>query len=80
MAYGNFRIVNKSLMKGERSMNNGEKTMKKHYEEPVAEKVEFDYSDNVTASKGETYNDDPNGQYFKCTCTTYYADGWGQNC
>jgi len=54
--------------------------MKKQYEEPVAEKVEFDYSENVTASTGSTYNNDPNGQYYKCTCTTHYAPGWGQNC
>jgi len=54
--------------------------MKKQYEEPVAEKVEFDYSENVTASTSSTYNNDPNGQYFKCTCTTYYAPGYNQNC
>ena len=57
--------------------------MKKHYEEPFAEKVEFDYSENVTASNGSTANtdnNDPNGQYYKCTCSTYYAPGWSQNC
>lgn len=60
--------------------------MKKAYEEPIAEKVEFNYSENVTASGAEggssanTYNNDPNGQYYKCTCSTYYAPGWGQNC
>ena len=67
-----------------------EKKNMKKYEEPKAEKLEFDYSDNVVASRdcpvggkgtsGNTYNNDPNGQYYKCTCTTYYAPGWGQNC
>lgn len=57
-----------------------EKSMKKQYEEPFAEKVEFDFSENVTASTGATYNNDPNGQYFKCTCSTYYAPGYGQDC
>lgn len=55
--------------------------MKKQYEQPKAEKVEFDYQETVTASTdANTYNNDPNGQYYKCTCTTYYAPGWDQNC
>lgn len=55
--------------------------MKKQYEQPKAEKVEFDYQETVTASTdANTYNNDPNGQYHKCTCTTYYAPGWDQNC
>lgn len=56
--------------------------MKEQYEAPRIEKLEFDYADVVTASGGQTstYNNDPNGQYYKCTCTTYYAPGWGQNC
>jgi hypothetical protein len=53
--------------------------MKKEYETPKAEKVEFDYQETVTAS-GNGYNDDPNGQYYKCTGETYYAAGWGENC
>ena len=53
--------------------------MKKEYESPKAEKVEFDYSDTVVAS-GKDYNDDPNGQYYKCTGGSYYAAGWGENC
>ena len=55
--------------------------MKKTYETPKVEKLEFAYSDMVVASGGgNTYNNDPNGQYYKCTCSTYYAPGWGQNC
>ena len=70
--------------------------MKKQYETPKAEKLEFDYVESVLAccsrypncehQNGQTsdaYNSDPNGQYFKCTCqpqTSYYAGGWGQNC
>ena len=30
--------------------------MKKEYEKPKAQKVEFDYSENVTASTGSTKN------------------------
>ena len=47
--------------------------MKKEYEAPKAEKVDFDYQETVTAS-GKDYNDDPNGQYYKCTGETYYGD------
>ncbi len=61
--------------------------MKKDYEAPKAEKLEFNYSESVVAcgsdetqDTSDTYNSDPNGQYFKCTCTTYSAPGWGQNC
>lgn len=56
--------------------------MKEQYEAPRIEKLEFDYTDVVTASGGptNTCNNDPNGQHFKCTCTTYYAPGWSQNC
>jgi len=47
----------------------------KEYEEPKAEKLEFDYSENVVASQncgGPKFNDDPNGQYYKCASTDYY--------
>ena len=55
--------------------------MKKKYETPKAERLELDYSDTVVAStSSNTYNNDPNGQYYKCTCATHYAPGWGQNC
>ena len=55
--------------------------MKKKYETPKAEKFEFNYGEIVTASGAEkNYNDDPNGQYYKCTGETYYAPGWGLNC
>lgn len=55
--------------------------MKKEYEAPKAEKVEFDYQETVTASTdANTYNNEPNGQYFKCTCTTYFAPGYNLNC
>ena len=61
--------------------------MKKDYEAPKAEKVDFDYTENVVASRcgnsggsANVYNNDPNGQYYKCTCTSYYAPGWGKNC
>ena len=54
--------------------------MKKAYETPKMEKMEFNYKEQVMASSGATYNNDPNGQYYKCTCTVYYAPGWGQNC
>lgn len=55
--------------------------MKKKYEAPKAEKLEFDYSDTVVASGAvHNYNDDPNGAYYKCTGESYYSPGWGQNC
>ena len=57
--------------------------MKKKYEAPKAEKLEFDYSDTVVASGGQggiTYNNDPNGQYYKCTGESYYSAGWGEGC
>lgn len=53
--------------------------MKEHYEAPRIEKLEFDYTDVIAAS-GKNYNDDPNGQYYKCSDEPYYAAGWGQNC
>ena len=51
--------------------------MKRTYETPKAEKLEFAYTDMVVASGA---NNDPNGQYYKCGSGTYYAPGWGQNC
>ncbi len=60
----------------------GKTEMKKEYEAPKAEKMEFNYEETVTASEivaDETSND-PNGQYFKCKCTVYYSPGWGQSC
>ena len=59
--------------------------MKKEYATPKMEKIEFDYTDVVTASGPDSsdaaaYNNDPNGQYFKCSNTGYYAPGWGKNC
>ncbi|MBR0160173.1 MAG: hypothetical protein IJQ02_02610 [Oscillospiraceae bacterium] len=57
--------------------------MKKTYETPKVEKLEFAYSDMVVASggQGNSPNNDPNGQYYKCaSCANYYAPGWGQNC
>ena len=59
--------------------------MKKEYDAPKAEKVEFDYTETVVASHGWCnqgkesenegdikYNNDPNGQYYKCLATYYY--------
>ena len=43
--------------------------MKKEYMKPQAEKVEFDYSENVTASWATTDESNPNW-----TCGTRYAD------
>ena len=37
--------------------------MKKEYEEPKAVKIEFDYSENVTASEGSTSNMNGAGNY-----------------
>ena len=56
--------------------------MKKKYETPKAERLELDYTDTVVASSGQgaTYNNDPNGQYYKCTGESYYAAGWGKSC
>ena len=55
--------------------------MKKQYENPKAEKMEFNYSETVVASisAGDTLNDTIQ-QYYSCTCSPYYAGGWGQNC
>ena len=55
--------------------------MKKEYIKPEAEKMEFNYSETVTASTGNgDQKYDVDDQYYKCPCTTYYAGGWGQNC
>ena len=86
--------------------------MKKKYETPKAEKMEFDYIESVVAccsrypicvhtgaipnptnpstnppapmgGGGDVYNNNPNGQYFKCGCqqqTSHYGAGWGQRC
>ncbi len=54
--------------------------MKEQYEAPRIEMLKFDYADVVTAFSPVNYNNDPNGQYYKCTGETYYAAGWGQNC
>ncbi len=55
--------------------------MKKTYESPRMEKLEFNYTDAIVASNNQSnYNDDPNGQYYKCTGESYYAAGWGKNC
>ena len=51
--------------------------MKKAYETPRAEKLEFNYSKVVVASdEGNNkpkYNNDPNGQYYKCLSTNYWG-------
>ena len=57
--------------------------MKKTYETPKVEKLEFDYSDTVVASgNSNTPTDNPDNQYWLgCTCDrTYYSGGWGQQC
>ena len=53
--------------------------MKKMYESPVAEKVDFDYEDNVVASGPATTESST-----KCTCSSCkqssgkdYGYGWG---
>lgn len=47
--------------------------MKEQYEAPKIEKLEFDYTDVVTASGGNKYNNDPNDQYYKCLSTDYWG-------
>ena len=58
--------------------------MKEAYDTPKVEILEFDYSDVILTSgmgtRSAGYNDDPNGQYYKCSNTSYYAPGWGLNC
>ena len=70
--------------------------MKKQYETPKAEKLEFDYLESVLAccsrypncehqksGSSEIYSNDPHGQFYKCTCqpkTSYQSHGWGENC
>lgn len=54
--------------------------MKKEYQTPAAEKVEFDYSDTVVASTEAEANNEKGNAYFQCSCNTYYAPGYGQNC
>ena len=39
--------------------------MKKEYEEPKAEKIEFDYTETVVASESQTYNMNGNGNFKK---------------
>lgn len=57
--------------------------MKKEYESPKAEKLDFDYQEAIVASSnsGNTttgpevgYNNDPDGQYHKCGCTPYWVN------
>ncbi len=54
--------------------------MKKEYEAPKAEKIEFDYDDIVTASGGTTTNAGDNS-YWKCTGSSHWEDNstsyWG---
>lgn len=40
--------------------------MKKEYKAPRAEKLEFDYSDNVTASGKSTLTDQATTQWWQC--------------
>lgn len=52
--------------------------MKKAYETPRAEKLEFNYTKVVVASDNHAnnkpkYNNDPNGQYYKCLSTNYWG-------
>ena len=46
--------------------------MKKEYKKPLAEKLEFDYSDNVVASTGGQLTDQATTAWWKCE--TRYAD------
>lgn len=54
--------------------------MKKEYQTPAAEKVEFDYSETVVASTEADANTEKGNPNYYCTCDPYYAGGWGQNC
>ena len=55
--------------------------MKKEYLAPAAEKLEFNYTETVVASNGQaSEKHDVDDQYHLCPCTTYYAEGWGDNC
>ena len=50
--------------------------MKKPYNTPRAEKLEFNYTKVVVASNENNkpkYNDDPNGKYYKCLSTDYWG-------
>ena len=54
------------------------KILKKAYETPRAEKLEFNYTKVVVASDNHAnnkpkYNNDPNGQYYKCLSTNYWG-------
>lgn len=46
--------------------------MKKEYKAPQAEKLDFDYSETVTASGGTTLTDQATTAWWKCE--TRYAD------
>lgn len=56
--------------------------MKKTYEEPSVEKLDFDYKHVITASgtAEADANTEKGNAYYYCACTPYYAAGWGQNC
>ena len=48
--------------------------MKKPYETPRAEKLEFNYTKVVVSSHDKPkYNNDSNGQYYKCLSTDYWG-------
>lgn len=49
--------------------------MKKEYTTPLAEKVEFDYSENVTASGATSYTTtDMSTQWWECHTRYVYGD------
>ena len=68
--------------------------MKKEYESPRAEKIQFDYVESVVASRdccvcgggtqtgvSDAQSDLPTPMNdWKCSCDGWYASGWGQNC
>ena len=47
--------------------------MKKEYEAPKAEKMEFDYTETVSASTVADANTEKGNSYFYCTCDPYYV-------
>lgn len=58
--------------------------MKREYDSPRAEKVDFDYTETVVASNGngEVYNNDaPGSGGWICECNNSWHEGsWGDNC
>lgn len=54
--------------------------MKKEYEAPKAEKMEYDYTETVSASTVADANTEKGNNYHVCSCASYWDGNWGELC